>query len=170
MPLADRCEVRFRSAKGDQLRKGRVLTRVRTSPPAPVELGGGAVDVLVELLSVNQFLPPHAPLVAFGVGDDRWSLWSKHQATEALRRIVALVGLQPDEYALHSLRIGGATFLAAAGATPDLLRQEGRWAGERGYQPYVRSHGEDAGWVSEVLAAEQGVVLQPGQGTQWGVK
>jgi len=80
----------------------------------------------------------------------RWELWSKHQATFALRQIVSLVGLKPEEYALHSVRIGGATRLAAAGASPDLLRQEGRWAGERGVPAivYVRSHGKDAKWVS----------------------
>ena len=39
--------------------------------------------------------------------------------------IVALAGLPPpEEFALHSLRIGGATFLAR--------RDEGRWAGEHG--------------------------------------
>lgn len=166
--LADRVEVRFRSAKGDQLRKGAVVTRARTGPPRAVSLGGGAVDVMVELLSCYPSLPPHAPLVAFDVGQEAWSMWSKHQATRALRQVVSLAGLPPEEFALHSLRIGGATYLAAGGASPDVLRREGRWAGEYGYRPYVRSHGKDAVWVSEVLATDCSTVRQPGQGTKWG--
>ena len=165
--LADRVEVRFRSSKADQLRKGSVVTRVRTGPPRSVEHGGGAVDVIVELLLSFPFLPPHAPLVAFGTDGVSWLMWTKHKATLALRQVVSLMGLQPVEYALHSLRIGGATHLSASGASPEVLRREGRWAGEHGYRP-VRSHGRDAAWVSDVMASECGVAKQPGQGTEWG--
>ena len=38
---ADRVEVRFRSSKGDQFRKGAVVTRKRSGPPRLVEAGGG---------------------------------------------------------------------------------------------------------------------------------
>ena len=166
--LADRVEVRFRSSKADQLRKGSVVTRVRTGPPRSVEHGGGAVNVIVELLLSFPFLPSHAPLVAFGTDGVSWSMWTKHKATLALRQVVSLAGLPPVEYALHSLRIGGATHLSAGGASPEVLRREGRWAGEHGYRPYVRSHGRDAAWVSDVMASECGMVKQPGQGTEWG--
>ena len=165
---ADRVEVRFRSAKGDQLGLGKVMTRVRTGPPRRVEAGGGAVDVMIELLSLFPSLPSHAPLVSFCSESSAWSVWSKKQATDALRQIVALAGMPPEEFALHSLRIGGATFLAAGGASPELLRSEGRWAGEQGFRPYVRNHGMDAEWVSDVLASMSTTARQPGQGTQWG--
>lgn len=166
--LADSVEVRFRSSKADQFRKGSVVTRVRTGSPRSVEDGGGAVDALVELFLLFPHLPSHAPLVAFGACGDTWSMWTQYQATEALRQVVSLAGLQPVEYSLHSLRIGGATYLSAGGASPEVLRREGRWAGEHGYRPYVRSHGRDAAWVSDVLAADCRVVRQPGQGTSWG--
>ena len=126
------------------------------------------MDVMVELLSLYTFLPSHAPLVAFGVGQGQWAMWTKCQATVALRQVVALAGLQPEEYALHSLRIGGATFLAAEGASPEVLRREGRWSGESSHQCYVRNVGGDASWVSEVLANKEKVTTQPGQGTRWG--
>ena len=72
--LADRVEVRFRSSKGDQFRKGAVVTRTRSGASRSVEAGGGAVDLMVELLSLYTFLPSCAPLVAFGVGHGRWAM------------------------------------------------------------------------------------------------
>lgn len=165
--LADRVELRFRSSKGDQFRKGAVCTRVRQRVGCSGETKGGAVAVMIELLSLYSWLPSRAPLVAFGVGGGQWAMWTKHQATVALRQVVALAGLPPEEYALHSLRIGGATHLAAGGASADVLRREGRWAGESSYQCYTRNVGADAEWVSEVLA-NASVEKQPGQGTRWG--
>ena len=114
------------------------------------------------------FLQSSAPLVAFGVGNGRWSMWTQHQATTALREVVALAGVRAEEYALHSLRIGGATHLSAGGATPKVLQREGRWA-SNAYNTYVRSHGKNASWVASVMAQE-GISggVQPGQGTEWG--
>ena len=126
--MADRVEVRFLGSKGDQLRKGAILTRARKGPPKAVVAGGDAVDLLVELLSCHLFLPPSAPLVAFGCSCGRWSMWTQAQATRALRQVVSAAGVQPAEYALHSLRIGGATHLSAGGAGPEVLKREGRWA------------------------------------------
>ena len=61
------------------------------------------------------------------------------QATLALREVVAKAGMQPDEYALHSLRIGGATYLSAGGVPSKVLKREGRWSSDA-YKTYVRSH------------------------------
>ena len=61
-------------------------------------------------------------------------MWTEHQSESTLRQVVSLVGLQPSEYALQSLRVGGANHLAAGGA-PEDLRREGRWAGMTGYRP-----------------------------------
>ena len=90
--------------------------------------GGGAVDLMIELMSCYLLLPSSVPLIAFGVGNGRWCMWTQHQATAALRKVVALAGVRVEEYALHSLRIGGATHLSAGGATPAVLQREGRWA------------------------------------------
>ena len=68
----DRVEVRFRGSKGNQSRKGAVLTHVR-----PVGAGGGAVDLLIEVMSCYLFLPSSAPLVVFGAGNGRWAMWTK---------------------------------------------------------------------------------------------
>ena len=125
---ADHVEVRFRGSMGDQLRKGAVVTHVRKDPSMRVGEGGGAVDLMIELMSCYLFLPSLAPLVACVVDNGIWSMWTQHQATVALRKVVALAGVRPEEYALQSLRIGGATHLTAGGATPAVLQREGRWA------------------------------------------
>ena len=165
---ADRVGVRFRGSKGDQLRKGAMLSRVRKGRSRPVGAGGGAVDLMIKLMSCYLFLPLSAPLVAFGTGHGRWTRWTKQQATVALRAVVALAGVRAEDYALHSLRIGGATHLSAGEATSEVLQREGRWASDA-YKTYVRSHGEDAGWVASVMAQEGlGGGIQPGQGAKWG--
>ena len=75
----------------------------------------------------------------------------------------AFAGLPADEYALHSLRMGGATFLSAGGASVDVVRKKGRWKLDA-YMGYVRSHGEDAKVVSDMLAdADARPALQSGQ-------
>ena len=112
------------------MRTGRVLTRVREGPPRPLGAGGGDVDLMIELMSCYLFLPSSAPLVAFGTGNGRWSMWTKQQAMTSLRAVVALACVRADEYALHSLRIGGATHLSAVGASPEVLQREGRWASD----------------------------------------
>ncbi|CAM9965901.1 unnamed protein product, partial [Pylaiella littoralis] len=88
--------------------------------------GGGSVDVVIGLLSFCLTLPSHAPLVAFNIGGGCWSMWSECQAVAALRQVVAWAGRPREDFALHySLQVGSATYLAAAGATPEVLRKEG---------------------------------------------
>lgn len=69
--LADRVEVRFRSSKGEQLRKGAALVSERRGPPRLVEEGGARWGVMVELLSYSPSLPYHAPLATVDVGGGR---------------------------------------------------------------------------------------------------
>ena len=68
---ADHDEVRFYGSKGDQLRKGAVILRVRAGSPRPVSSGGGAVDLMLELMSCYLFRPSSALLVAYGSGGAR---------------------------------------------------------------------------------------------------
>lgn len=52
---------------------------------------------------------------------------TRHYVTSQLRELVNVAGYPADDYSSHSLRAGGATDLAFAGATwPDLMRM-GRW-------------------------------------------
>ncbi|MEP2424710.1 MAG: hypothetical protein ABJH99_01660, partial [Tateyamaria sp.] len=62
---------------------------------------------MIELMSCYLFLPSSTPLVAFGAGNGRWTMWIKQQATAVLQAVVAFAGVRAEDYALHSLRIGG---------------------------------------------------------------
>ncbi|CAM9598479.1 unnamed protein product [Pylaiella littoralis] len=115
--LADRVEVRFWSSKGDQFRKGAVVTRVRKGPPCSVQDGGAAVDLMVELLLYYPTLPSHAPLVAVASGADGWRLWSKHQVVSALRQIVALGDCRRQSYRALPAYWGRQVFGGGGGAT-----------------------------------------------------
>ena len=102
------------------------MTLTRADPPLPLRDGGGAVELNIEYLSSCLFLPSHTPLAAFDTARGSCSVWTQAQATAALRGVETLAGLPANEYALHSLRIGRATFLSAGGASVDVVRREGR--------------------------------------------
>ena len=92
-------------------------------------------------------------------------MWTKQQATVALREFVALAGVRADEYALNSVRIAGATHSSAWGASPETLQRDGQWASDA-YKASIRSHGKDASRVANVVAQEgMGNGIQPGHGT-----
>ncbi|CAB1117081.1 unnamed protein product [Ectocarpus sp. CCAP 1310/34] len=101
---------------------------------------------MIELLSCYPVLLSSAPLVAFGTGEGRWSEWTRRHATEALRQVVSLAGLPSSEYALHSLRIGGATYLAAGEASPG----DSSWVDQGPAATDPKASGEA---IDEMLAA-----------------
>ena len=119
--LATRVEFLFQGNKGDQSQQGCVLMRTRDTAIGPnfgLEKDGGAVALMVELLSYNSTLPESACISAyFDCGVMR--VWSYRQATSALRQVASLAGMNPKEVSLHSLRIGMATVLGAGGDTSD---------------------------------------------------
>ena len=67
---------------------------------------------------------------------------SKPLSTKALRKIVKQVALlsgeDPNEYGAHSLRIGGATALHAAGCPELVLKSIGRWSSDI-FEIYARA-------------------------------
>ena len=85
----------------------------------------------------------------------------------SLRQVVALAGLPPAEFALHSLRIGGATHLSAAGVSPEVLQKEGRRK-SGAFKSYVRANDASCAVVSEVMADKRrGGSRHSGQDTEW---
>ena len=138
--LADRVEVRFRASQGDQLRRGARITRTKEDILRKGNQASslpGVVDVVVELLSCFRTLPSEAPLMAYFSSSGVPVIWTQSHATKALRQLVAAAGANPIDYALHSLRIGGATQLSAGRISSDLLQKEGRWKSDA-FKAYVR--------------------------------
>ena len=80
-------------------------------------------------------------------------------------------GRNPDKFALHSSRIGGATTLVAGGDIWErVIQREGRWRSDA-YKAYSRNNIEDARRVSRKLGVSSGgKERQPGEGTVWGRK
>ena len=52
-------------------------------------------------------------------------MWTQAHASRALRQAVSVAGVQSEEYAPRSLRIGGATHRSAGGAAPEVLKHGG---------------------------------------------
>ena len=90
----------------------------------------------------NGDLTEEAPLMSFR-GKGGWEIWSRGRATKCLRDGTASVAkrwreeekgagarLIPEEFALHSGRIGGATKLAARGVPEAVITKEGRWSSD----------------------------------------
>ena len=55
-----------------------------------------------------------------------------------VRQVCVAIGEDPTQFGAHSLRIGGATALFAAGADPLHIRTMGRWSSDC-YRLYVRA-------------------------------
>ena len=164
-------EARFRGRKGDQAQQGSVIVRTRddaSGTRSGVGAGGGAVALMVELLSVYPTMPESAPLSSYRCGNEV-RVWRYPEALAALRQVAARAGHDPSEVGLHSLRIGAATTLAAGGdVSQRVIQREGRWKSSESSKVYTRNNPEDAGIVSRKLA-ETGKIgqRQPGQGTVW---
>ena len=92
------------------------LYRTRDDPSGTrsgVGAGGGAVALMVELLSVYPTMAESSPLSYRG--GNEVSVWRYPEALAALRQVAARAGDDPSEVGLHSVRIGAATTLAAGG-------------------------------------------------------
>ena len=123
---ADKVEVTFRAGKSDQNRLGSVVPRTRVAAADGVEgdvRSKGALKILLDLLDLYPTLDGAAPLMqTYSVAG--WRVINRREAIHALRVIVDGVGMDPLQYALHSRRIGGATQLAAQGATNVQIHRE----------------------------------------------
>lgn len=163
---ATRVKVVFRGHKGDQVEQGSTLFRTRDVAHgylSQVGAGGGAVAILVELMSSHFALPGNVPLCSYSSGREGGTrVWGYRKALTALRQVVAASGGDPEQVGLHSLRISAATVLAAGGTIPDrIIEREGRWKEGGGtYKIYTRNNIEDSVIVSRRLA--RGAVEQKG--------
>ena len=168
---ADRIEIHFRGHKGDQEQRGEVRVRTRDEvcgPLAGYRATGGAVALMLELMSCCATLPANAPLASYRRGREV-KVWKYNEALRALREVVGKSGRDPKDFALHSLRIGGTSTMVAGGKISDRVAQrEGRWRSDA-YKTYTANNIEDSRQVSRILGdRKRGVSRQPGEGTVWG--
>ena len=169
-PTADKIEVRVRGHKGDHNQIGSVRVRTRdeiTGPRAGYRADGGAVALMVELMSCHSSLPASAPFSSYNCGKSARVLRYGH-ALRAFRDIVANAGRRPEHFAYHSFRIGGATTLTAGGDVPKVeIQREGGWRSDV-FKIYTRNNMADSRLVSRKSGdASRGVERQPGEGTEF---
>ena len=136
---ADKVEVRFKGHKRDQEHIGSVRVRTRDEvrgSRSSYRADGGAVALMLELMSCCPGLLHHAPLASYRVGSSV-RVVRYGRALRAVKEVVAKSGRNPDEFALHSLRIGEATTLAAGGDISErVIQTEGRWRSDA-YKAYT---------------------------------
>ena len=122
--------MRFKGHNGEQEQMGSVHVRTRTEvhgSKSSFGVYGGAVALVLELMSCFSSLPDNAPLSSYRSGKSIRMVRHGH-ALRAIKEIVAKSGRSPDEFALHSLRTGEATTLTAGGDISErVMQREGRW-------------------------------------------
>lgn len=165
---ATRVRVRFRGHKGDQAEQGSTVFRTRDvaqGKRSQAGAGGGAVAILVELMSCHYAMPGNAPLCAYRERTGEMKMWGYRKALVALRQMVSAAGGEKGQVGLHSLRIAAATVLAAGGTIPDrIIQREGRWKEGGGtYKKYTRNNKEDSRIVSRKLEKGNKELKQAGK-------
>ena len=104
-----------------------VLPCIDSSPLCPVK-------AIVSLF--NRFpLPQDSPAFAV-ICLGKVVPLSYGQFISMLRSFLTRLGLQPNKYAGHSLRRGGATWAFSTGVTPELIKLQGDWKSNV-YQLYL---------------------------------
>ena len=71
---------------------------------------------------------------------------------DEIRALMMSIGRDPAHYGAHSLRIGGATAMLAAGVAPQMIRLMGRWSSDV-YEIYCRMSVESALAAGVALAS-----------------
>lgn len=83
-PRADRVEARFPNSKRDQFREEPIVTRAGERGTRALTDEGGAVDLMVELMSRCSTFGPSLPLGMYPA-DDSWTMWAMSGRTDITR-------------------------------------------------------------------------------------
>ena len=123
--------VNVRSAKNDQLGNGAkyYFPLMEVSPKV-------AFCLTTELFIWASFAKPldDDPFLSY---KGKWFL-SYDTYLKTVKRVAKACGFNPDRFGTHSIRIGGATILAAAGHPNHYIQGMGRWAGDT-FMRYIRA-------------------------------
>ena len=96
---------------------GRIRERTRTEvrgSKSSLRVHGGAIAFTLEMMSCHSSYPDYAPVSTYRSGKPV-RVVRYGRAIRAIKELVAISGYNPDDFALHSLRIEGVTSLAARG-------------------------------------------------------
>ncbi|ETM97690.1 hypothetical protein PPTG_24862, partial [Phytophthora nicotianae INRA-310] len=115
-------EILYRSHKGDQVRQGTVIRHYRSgeSHLCPVIAAETCLRVRPRWLHGGRRLGPFLTSV------NATSTIKKSEVAILIKQVARTQGLDPSNYACHSMRIGGACALLAAGKRETVIRLMGR--------------------------------------------
>jgi hypothetical protein len=107
--------------------------------PLVLGAGGEYIDAVAELNNLMRVDPAElgredTPLFR----NPKGSPFTYDQINRLVKMLMREVGEDEHAFSTHSLRIGGATALFAAGASPTVIRTMGRWSSDC-YRLYVRA-------------------------------
>ena len=121
--------LRFRHTKTNQYGQ-----RELTVPLA--HLGGSVMSPLLFLAMCKVLSPPGCgPVFMYKKGPDYVPM-TYRVFLDRLKQCLTKLGLDPDCFASHSFRRGGATHALACQVPPDMIKQHGDWASQC-YQRYI---------------------------------
>jgi hypothetical protein len=109
----------------------------------PLVIGAGgahvcAVTELANLLRVDPTPDGQAKVTPLFRDPSTGRPLQYQQINQLVKRLMAAVGEPEEQFSAHSLRIGGATALFAAGANETVIRTMGRWSSDM-HRLYVRA-------------------------------
>ena len=109
--------LQIKASKTDQRGHGQtILLGCTNSSTCPISL-------IEQYLEASHHPSPHLPLFHFADG----KLLMRYSLATSLKECIIAVGENPKHFSTHSIRIGGATAAAAAGITPSIIQELGRW-------------------------------------------
>ena len=98
--------------------------------PLVIAAGGKYIDAVAEMLNLRRVDPSgwaeDGAITSLFHDPSTNSQLLSSKLRDELRRIMTAIGENAMEFGTHSLRIGGATALFAAGASPEVIRTMGR--------------------------------------------
>lgn len=117
-------EVRFESHKGDRIGQGANVRHYRSEDPVlcPVKAAQSCLQVRTLWIANKRALGPYLTSVS------RKETIKKAKIANIIKTAAKHMGLSPQDYSCHSLRIGGACALLAAGKGDLVIKLMGRWS------------------------------------------
>lgn len=129
----------IKQSKTDQLRSGSTVNLTITSNALC------PVAALLAYLAIRGNMP--GPLFLFADG----KFLTPAALVQLMRSALSSLGLDPTEFAGHSLWIGAATTAASVGIQDSMIKSLGRWR-SNAYQRYIRPSNKDLASAASRLA------------------
>lgn len=134
--------LRIKKSKTDQFCAGSEVSLARTDQDIC------PVAAMLSYLAVRRDQP--GPLFLFEDG----RFLTQHSLISSMRLALSSLGLDPNTYSGHSLRIGAATSAAARGVQDSTIKTLGRWK-SNAYQRYIRLTNHELASAASSLASNK---------------